>query len=234
LRNSDVSIPGILSVDPGAGILAFEHAVGTDLAEWLGRPDERIDDAGLRLAASAVQGGWMAAGATGQTLHDRNALLRRAASAARLIADVHPTLGRDAYRRLGALEADRPHEVFGPCHGDMKPEHLFVAARRVCILDAEESGPGDPYLDAVMLGARLRDGHRTGRFRPEAVSRLRGALHEQRPGEHKQGSGRDGARRRRWLRDWAALLIARHHVQTIHHEWAERAADALAGSVRDD
>ena len=141
--------------------LAVEEAPGRALNELLLQQDDPTE--ALRRVAQA-----MAAFnqddlpiARHESRTDRLEDLRRASA---LVEWACPA-SRRAVQRIAAEVADGlADSPRAPIHGDMKPDHAFVAGSRVTFIDLDSAAMGDPVRDPAQLVAYL-----SGRIRMDSV-----------------------------------------------------------------
>lgn len=147
-------------------VAGSSRSYGVVAVEWV---------AGQELTAAHVPDAWRAAGASVARVHDRGPLpLKHRSSrheadgvreSAALIAELLPTLGRDAtalaeetHRRLLALDHQRT-----PVHGDFSPDQVVVTPDGgAALVDLDEAHLGDPAADlgsavAALMGEAEED-----------------------------------------------------------------------------
>ena len=62
-------------------------------------------------------------------------------------------------KRLAAsIRLQMLHRLKCPAHLDLKPEHIFLDAQKITLIDMDSAADADPMLDIAILYARLRHG----------------------------------------------------------------------------
>ncbi|MEZ5652616.1 MAG: hypothetical protein R3E87_18925 [Burkholderiaceae bacterium] len=233
IRDREMRVPPLLRADPGDGSMTLACADGHDLSAWLagkGRavPDDTIRIGLLEIAGIARRGLRLE---REQTAH---AMVAQAHQAAELISAVHPGMAARTRELVSSLRDSAPTFDSVPCHGDMKPDHLLFGEGCIWLLDVDQSCRCDRLLDLVMLETRVRDGLRLGAYRPDRARRLSAWLDDAMRSDSDRPPSKHTMQRRRWLRSWSALMLARHHAQTFSPDWEARLGNALALGECDD
>ena len=132
--------------------LALEEAPGVTLQRLLG--DGRDHTATVHLVARAV------ASFNRDTLplawsHSRAEQLADVERASRLVAWARPDLRAEVEAITNAMAAGLHDVAPTPIHGDLKPDHIFLAGERVTFIDLDSAALGDPVRDPAHLFAHL-------------------------------------------------------------------------------
>ena len=86
---------------------------------------------------------------------DWESRLLRARAAAALIEWACPSLQPLLRQLSGRLSGYRDSGLKRPCHGDLKPDHLFYGEDAIRVIDLEDVALSDPMFDIALLLARM-------------------------------------------------------------------------------
>jgi len=211
-----------------AGALVVPCVPGTSLRELLvgGRalpPPDRLAALPAALHRQCLSGN-PGAGfpASGRRRVDPGTALGAAQVATRLLPDLGCAARRVAEGVIGrAEEGDGPEE--GIVHGDLYENQILVDGETLGLLDLDDLGPGDPWLDAANFSAHLLMLGTSGLPAAAGVLRYREEL---RAALCRRLDADPAALA--WREAYCLLRLASGPFRVLHPEWPQRMAQRLS------
>lgn len=224
------AVPDPIGIDAGLNAHAMREVVGYGYGDILLREPVTVVEEFTEILLSALAD-LHQCGLEVEEIKDRDHFLRRAASAAELIAFLAPSAGDEA-RALASMLARLPAALKPSlAHTDIKVEHVVFSRGKAVLLDLDSLAMADPLYDLAMLDMRVAMHAAVFPRAQRAAQTVHGMIGRM----VSDRSEPDGADRLAWLGICAALQLAKHHAQNPRprsHQLVRTALDLGRQSLR--
>ena len=146
--------PTVLSL-PRQGLSVQAAAAGVSLEARLARGTASSVDAN-RIATLLAR--WHSGGEPMQRPYPKEKFESVLERSVRVLSAATPENGERLQRLAASIRLQMLHRLQCPAHLDLKPEHIFIDAQKITLIDMDSAADADPMLDIAILYARLRHG----------------------------------------------------------------------------
>ena len=146
--------PAVLSL-PRQGLSVQVAAAGLSLETRLARGMTTSADAN-RLATLLAR--WHTSGELMHRPYPKEKFESVLERSVRVLSAATPENGDRLQKLAASIRLQMLHRLQCPTHLDLKPEHIFLDAEKITLIDMESAADADPMLDIAILFARLRHG----------------------------------------------------------------------------
>ena len=202
------AVPGLAGHDASIKAYAMREVRGRVYGDILAQaPVQEVEEFTKSLVIAMAE--FRCCGVRPEQKKDRAHFVRRARSAAGLVAWLSPELGTEA-QMLAATVARAPANLdAAPAHCDIKLDHIVFSNGKMVLLDLDSFTLADPLYDLAMLDIRVALLAEANGCGVEAAQVVCGVIRQ----DVTQRAGLNGHTRFGWLKACAALELAKHHSQ---------------------